>query len=132
MELQKGKKIKVVNSDKGDEYYGRYDETGRNPGSLARYLQDCGIDARYKMSGTPEQNGIWDRRNHAFLDTMRCMLIHSSLLEFMCSEALRIVTSILNEVLSKFVRKTPHDLQSDKKPSLHHFCVWSCKAEVRP
>ena len=38
VELQKGKKIKAVNSDRGDEYYGRYDETGRNSGPFAKYL----------------------------------------------------------------------------------------------
>ena len=36
--FQQGKKIKVVHSDRGGEYYGRYDETGRNPGPFARYL----------------------------------------------------------------------------------------------
>ena len=28
MELQKNKKLKVVRSDRGGEFYGRYDETG--------------------------------------------------------------------------------------------------------
>ena len=44
VELQKGKKIKVVNSNKCGEYYGRYDEIGRNPGPVANFLQECGID----------------------------------------------------------------------------------------
>ena len=43
----------MVYSDKGDEYYGRYDEIGRNPRQLAKYLQECGIDAQYTMLGTP-------------------------------------------------------------------------------
>ena len=30
VELQQGKEIKVLHSDRGGEYYGRYDETGRN------------------------------------------------------------------------------------------------------
>ena len=38
VELQQGKMIKVVHSERGDEYYGRYDETRRNPGPFARYL----------------------------------------------------------------------------------------------
>ena len=38
VELQQGKKIKVVHFDKGGEYYGRYDETGRNPGPFVKYL----------------------------------------------------------------------------------------------
>ena len=39
---------------------------------------------------------------------------------------------ILNQVPSKFVSKTPYELMSEKKPSLRHFHVWGCKAEVRP
>ena len=31
VELQQGKKIKVVHSDRGGEYYSRYDKMGRNP-----------------------------------------------------------------------------------------------------
>ena len=38
VELQQGKKIKVVHFDKGGEYYGRYDETRRNPGPFVKYL----------------------------------------------------------------------------------------------
>ena len=38
VKLLQGKKIKVVHSNKGGEYYGRYDETGRNPGPFAKYL----------------------------------------------------------------------------------------------
>ena len=54
VELQQGKKIKVVHSDKGGEYYGRYDETRHNPGQFAKYLQECDINAQYTMSSTPQ------------------------------------------------------------------------------
>ena len=54
VELQQGKKIKVVHSDKGGKYYGRYEETGHNPGQFAKYLQECDIDAQYTMSSTPQ------------------------------------------------------------------------------
>ena len=58
VELQQGKKIKVIHSDIGGDYYGRYDETGRNPRPFLKYLQEYGIDAQYTMSTTPQQNGI--------------------------------------------------------------------------
>ena len=63
VELQQRKMIKVVHSDICGEYYGRYDEMGRNPGPFARYLQECGIGAQPTMPGTPQQNGIAERRN---------------------------------------------------------------------
>ena len=83
VELQKGKKIKAVNADRSGEYYRRYDKIGRNLGLFARYLQDCGIDARYTMPRTLEQNRIVERRNRALLDMLQCMLIYSSLPEFL-------------------------------------------------
>ena len=42
----------MVHSDRGGEYYGRYDETGCNLEPFAKYLQECGIDAQYTMLGT--------------------------------------------------------------------------------
>ena len=53
MELQKNKKLKAVRFDRGGEFYGRYDETRRNPGPFAIYLHECSIDAQYTMLGTP-------------------------------------------------------------------------------
>ena len=64
------------------------------------------------MSGTPQQNGIVERRNHTLLDMMRCMLVNSSLLEFLWGEALKTITYILNQVPSKSVPKTLYELWS--------------------
>ena len=57
IKLKLGKQIKCVNSDKGSEYYSRYNETGRNPSLFAKYLQEYGIKAYYTMSRIPNQNG---------------------------------------------------------------------------
>ncbi|RVW36278.1 Retrovirus-related Pol polyprotein from transposon TNT 1-94 [Vitis vinifera] len=54
VELQLGKPIKVVTLDRSDEYYGRYDKTGRNPGPFTKFLLECNIDARYTMPCTPQ------------------------------------------------------------------------------
>ena len=79
MELKKNKKLKSIRSDRGGEFYDRYDETRWNPGPFVIYLRECDIDAQYTMSGTPRQNGIAKRRNHTLLDTVRSVLENSSL-----------------------------------------------------
>ncbi|KAH9678145.1 Integrase catalytic domain-containing protein [Citrus sinensis] len=132
VELQKGKKIKAVRSDRSGEYYGRYDETGRNPGPFAKFLQECGIEAQYTMPGTPEQNGITERRNRTLLDMVRYMLSNSTLPDFLWGEALKTAAYILNQVPSKSAPKTPHELWLGKRPNLRHFHVWGCRVEVRP
>ncbi|KAF7839831.1 Retrovirus-related Pol polyprotein from transposon TNT 1-94 [Senna tora] len=43
VEKQCDKQIKIVRSDKGGEYYGRYTEDGQAPGPFARFLQEHGI-----------------------------------------------------------------------------------------
>jgi len=44
---------------------------------------------------------------------------------------LKIAAYILNQVPSKSVSKTPYELMIRKKPSLKHFHLWDCKAEVK-
>ena len=97
-----------------------------------KYLRECGIDAQYTMPITPQQNGIMERRNHTLLDIVRCMLVNSSLAEFLWGEALKTATYILNKVPNKLVPKTPYEIWSQKKPSVRHFHVWGCKVEVKP
>ena len=46
VERQLDKKIKIVRSDRGGEYYGRYDESGQNPGPFAKFLEKHGIRAQ--------------------------------------------------------------------------------------
>ena len=54
VEIQCGKKIKIVRSDRGGEYYGRYTEDGQAPSPFARFLQEHGIVAQYTMPGSPD------------------------------------------------------------------------------
>ena len=132
VELKFNTQVKCVHSDRGGEFYGRYDEIGRNLGPFARFLQECGIEAMYTMLDTPQQNSIVERRNHTLIEMVRCMLGHSTLSVFLWGEALKTVAYILSHVPSKSVSKTPYELLTGKRPTLKHFRVWGCKAEVRP
>ena len=57
VENQCGKQIKIVRSNRGGEYYGRYTEDGKEPGPFTKFLQEHGIVAQYTMPGSPDQNG---------------------------------------------------------------------------
>ena len=62
VENQLGKKIKAVRSDRGGEYYGRYDGSGeQRPGPFAKFLEECGIVPQYTMSGSLSMNGVSER-----------------------------------------------------------------------
>ena len=72
--------MKIIRYDRGGEYYERYDETRQHPGPFAKLLRKRGICAQYSMPGTPQQNGVSERRNRTLMDMVRSMLINSSLL----------------------------------------------------
>ncbi|KAL4281521.1 hypothetical protein GQ457_03G007870 [Hibiscus cannabinus] len=63
VEKQCGKQIKIVRTGRGGEHYGRYTEDGQVPGQFAKFLQDNDIVGQYTMPGSPDQNGVAERRN---------------------------------------------------------------------
>uniref|UniRef100_A0A6N2LRF5 Integrase catalytic domain-containing protein n=1 Tax=Salix viminalis TaxID=40686 RepID=A0A6N2LRF5_SALVM len=71
VERQLEKKVKVVRSDRGGEFYGRFTESGQCPGPFAKLLESKGICAQYTMPGTPQQNGVAERRNRTLMEMVR-------------------------------------------------------------
>jgi len=100
-------KVKVVMFDRCSEYYGRYDETGKHPGPFAKFLQKRGICAQYTMPGTPQQNGVSERRNRTLMDTVRSMLRNLTLPVSSWMYALKTTMYSLNRIPSKVIPKTP-------------------------
>ena len=87
-----------MRSDRGGEYYGRYTEDGQALGPFAKFLQENGIVAQYTMPGSPDQNGVAERRNRTLLDMVRSMLSNSKLPKSLWTEALKTAVYILNKV----------------------------------
>jgi hypothetical protein len=131
VENQLDKRIKIVRSDRGGEYYGRHTPFGQVPGPFAKFLQENGIVAQYSMSGEPQQNGVAERRNHTLMDMVRSMMSYSTFPLSLWMEALKTAIHILNRVPSKSVPKTPYELWTGRVPSLHHLRVWGSPAEAK-
>jgi transposase InsO family protein len=131
VERQLDRKVKIIRSDRGGEYYGKYDETGQCPGPFAKILEKHGICAQYTMPGMPQHNGVAERRNRTLMDMVRSMLSNSNLPKSLWMYALKTVVYLLNRVPSKSVPKTPFELWIGRKPSLRHLHVWGCPAKVR-
>jgi len=55
VENQHDRKIKIVRSDRGGEYYRRHMPYGQIPGPFAKFLQKNGIKAQYSAPGEPQQ-----------------------------------------------------------------------------
>ncbi|KAD4385252.1 hypothetical protein E3N88_25420 [Mikania micrantha] len=131
VENQLDLKIKIVRSDRGDEYYGRHTDVGQAPGPFYEFCKGQGIVNQYTMPGTPQQNGVAERRNRTLMNMVRSMLANSDLPSFHWTEALKTTVHILNRVPSKFVPKTPYELWTGRKPSLRYMKVWGCLAEAK-
>ncbi|KAL0411900.1 UNVERIFIED_CONTAM: hypothetical protein Slati_3779700 [Sesamum latifolium] len=91
VEKQCDKQIKIVRSDRGGEYFGRYTEGGQAPGPFAKFLTEQGIIAQYTMPGFPDQNGVAERRNRILLDMVRSMMASSKLPKSLWIETLKSV-----------------------------------------
>ncbi|KAJ0434003.1 putative RNA-directed DNA polymerase [Helianthus annuus] len=83
------------------------------------------------MPGTPQQNGVAERRNRTLMNMVRSMLANTNLPLFLWTEALKAAVHILNRVPSKSVPKTPYELWTGRKPSLKYMKVWGCIAEAK-
>ena len=103
---QCGKHIKIVRLDRGGEYYGKYIENGQAPGVFAKFLQENGIFAQYTMPGSPNQNGVSERRNRTLMDMLRSMRSYTKLPQYLWFEALKTTLYISNRVPTKVVPKT--------------------------
>ena len=123
--------IKIVRSDRGGEYFGRHTEAGQQKGPFAQFLEQQGIVAQYTTPGTPQQNGVAERRNRTLIGMVRSLISRSKLPSFLWGEALRTSNYVLNRVPTKSVPKTPFELWTGRIPSFNHFHVWGCTAEAR-
>ncbi|KAD3336445.1 hypothetical protein E3N88_31964 [Mikania micrantha] len=110
VENQLDRKIKVVRSDRGGEYYERHTDVGQSPGLFYEFCKSQGIVNQYTMPRTPQQNSVAKRRNRALMDMARSMLSNCNLPEFLWTEALKIAVRILNRFPSKSIPKTPFEI----------------------
>ena len=127
VERQLNRKVKVIRSYRGGEYYGKKTEVGQVLGPFEKFLESKGICAQYTMPGTPQQNGVAERRNRTLMDMVRSMMNNSSVPVSLWMYALRTVAYLLNRIPSKAVPKTPYELWTGRKPSLRHLHVWAAK-----
>ena len=115
--------MKIVRSDKGVEYYDKYDESEQFSGPFAKFLESHGICAQYTMLGTPEHNGVAKRRNRTLMDMVMSMLSNSSLPISLWMYTLITAAYLLNRIPSKSVQKTLFELWTERKLSLTHLHV---------
>ncbi|KAA0048708.1 gag/pol protein [Cucumis melo var. makuwa] len=115
------KKIKILRSNRGGEYMDlRFQD----------YMIEHEIQSQLSAPGTPQQNGVSEKRNRTLLDMVRSMMSYTQLPSSFWGYAVETAVHILNNVPSKSVSETPFELWRGRKPSLIHFRIWGCPAHV--
>ena len=122
VENQLNKKIKVLRSDRGGEYLST---------EFLSYLKDCGIVSQLTPPGTPQWNGVSERRNRTLMDMVRSMMSAATLPASFWGYALETAAFTLNRVPSKSMDKTPYELWYGRVPPLSFLKIWGCEAFVR-
>src|SRR4051794_21871110 len=122
VENHRNRKIKFLRSDRGGEYLS-YD--------FLTHLKASGIISQLTPPGTPQRNGVSERRNRTLLDMVRSMMSLTDLPLSFWGYALETATFTLNRAPSKSVETTPYELWFGAKPKLLFLKVWGCEAYVK-
>ena len=122
VENHRNRKIKFLRSDRGGEYLS-YD--------FLTHLKASGIVSQLTPPGTPQRNGVSERRNRTLLDMVRSMMSLTDLPLSFWGYALETAAFTLNRAPSKSVETTPYELWFGAKPKLSFLKVWGCEAYVK-
>ena len=114
VENQLGKRIKAIQSDRGGKYL---------LGDFKDYLIENRIVSQMTAPGTPQQNGVVERRNRTLLEMVRSMMSYSTLPISFWGYALNTAMNLLNLVPSKSIPKTPVELWNRRNPSMRHLHI---------
>ena len=95
------------------------------------HLRTCGIISQLTPPGTPQWNGVSERRNRTLLDMVRSMMSPTDLPFTFWGYALETAAFALNRVSSKAVEKKPYEMWTGKRPSLSFLKIWGCEAYVK-
>ncbi|KAL0445876.1 UNVERIFIED_CONTAM: Retrovirus-related Pol polyprotein from transposon RE1 [Sesamum latifolium] len=90
-----------------------------------------GILSQWTPPGTPQLNGVAERRNRTLLDMVRSMMNFSELPPSFWVHALETAVKLLNIAPSKSVPQTPYEIWHGKPASYKYLRVWGSPAYVK-
>ncbi|KAL8124254.1 hypothetical protein AgCh_012047 [Apium graveolens] len=113
--------VKFIRSDNGTEFKNLI---------MEEFCKDHGIKQEFSAPRTPQQNGVFERKNRTLIETARTMLDEAKLPTYFWAEALQTACFTQNATLINKHGKTPYEMVKKKKPNLKYFHVFGCKCFV--
>ena len=121
VENQTEHKIKALHSVCGKEY---------DNGKLDKILRDSGIQRRFTVPYTPQQNGMAERKNRTVVEVARCLLTQSGLPTIFWAEAIHTANYIRNRCFTETISCTPFEKWTGRKPDISHIRSFGEKVYV--
>jgi transposase InsO family protein len=99
IERQFGKKIKVLRSDNGGEFVNNF---------LGSFFKNNGIIHETSCAGTPQQNGVAERKNRHILEIARSLLFEKNVPQIFWNHAISTAVYLMNRMSSSTLNfRTP-------------------------
>nr|GEV09378.1 retrovirus-related Pol polyprotein from transposon TNT 1-94 [Tanacetum cinerariifolium] len=100
-----------------------------------KHCSDLSLGHRFRMfkayDGTPQQNGVVERRNRTLVEAARTMLTFANLPSFLWAEAIATACFTQNRsIIHKRFDKTPYELINKRKPNIKFFRVFGCRCYI--
>nr|GEW33755.1 retrovirus-related Pol polyprotein from transposon TNT 1-94 [Tanacetum cinerariifolium] len=122
LENQLSLKVKVIRSDNGAEFKNH---------NLNQFCVLKGIKREFSVPGTPQQNGIAERKNRTLIEAAKTMLEDSLLPIPFWAEAITTACYVQNRVLvTKHHNKTPYELLHGRTPSIGFMRSFGCRVTI--
>ncbi|KAL0361243.1 UNVERIFIED_CONTAM: hypothetical protein Sradi_3808800 [Sesamum radiatum] len=106
--------MEALRSDRGGNYLS---------GEFMDYLKENGILSQWTPPGTPQLNGVAERRNRTLLDMVWSMMSFTEQPPSFWGYALETAAKLLNIAPSKSVPQTPYELWHVKPASYKYMRV---------
>ena len=108
--------VKIIRSDNGTEFKNMI---------MEEFCKDHKIKQEFSALGTPQQNGVIERKNRTLIEAARTMLDEAKLPTYFWAEAVQTACFSQNATLINKQGKTPYEMVKKKKPKPEVFsCIW--------
>ncbi|KAL8103713.1 hypothetical protein AgCh_028060 [Apium graveolens] len=110
--------VKILRSDNGTEFKNLI---------MEEFCKNHGIKHEFFAPGTPQQNGVIERKNRTLIEAAHTMLEEAKLPTYFWAEAVQTACFTQNATLINKHGKTPYEMVKKKKPNLKYFHVFGRK-----
>jgi hypothetical protein len=122
VEKETHKKLSCLRTDRGGEYLSF---------EFQHYCKLHGIRRQLTAAGTPQQNGMAERKNRYLLETTRSLLFGAHLPTYLWEEAVKTACYLSNRVPTRALYKiTPFEVYTGQRPNLAHLKVFGSAAFI--